>query len=95
MAGFVGYNARKACSRCLKPFPRVGDHTDLGLVEIPGQSVVMPFIVNMHVRDYLLEQEARKLLERQFGARYSLLFELPYYDAIRFTVIDPMQKLYL
>ena len=28
VAGFVGHNAHKACSRCLKPFPRVGDHTD-------------------------------------------------------------------
>ena len=25
VAGFVGHNA---CSRCLKPFPRIGDHTD-------------------------------------------------------------------
>ena len=28
MAGFVGHNARKACSHCLKPFPRIGDRTD-------------------------------------------------------------------
>jgi len=27
-AGFVGHNAVKACSRCLKNFPRVNDHTD-------------------------------------------------------------------
>lgn len=27
-AGFVGHNGKKACSRCLKNFPRVNDHMD-------------------------------------------------------------------
>ena len=27
-AGFVGHNAIKGCSRCLKSFPKIGDHTD-------------------------------------------------------------------
>jgi hypothetical protein len=27
-AGFVGHGAKKACSRCLKDFPRNGDHMD-------------------------------------------------------------------
>ena len=27
-AEFVGHNAIKGCSRCLKSFPKVGDHTD-------------------------------------------------------------------
>ena len=27
-AGFVGHGAAKACSRCLKEFPRVNDRTD-------------------------------------------------------------------
>ena len=37
----------------------------------------------------------RKQIEQEYGARYSVLFELPYYDAIRFTVIDPMHNLFL
>ena len=27
-AGFVEHNAIKGCSRCLKSFPKIGDHTD-------------------------------------------------------------------
>ena len=27
-AGFLGHKANKACSRCLKPFPKVGDSLD-------------------------------------------------------------------
>lgn len=37
----------------------------------------------------------RKRLEKEYGARYSVLYELPYYDEIRFTVIDPMHNLFL
>lgn len=34
-------------------------------------------------------------LATRYGARYSVLLELEYFDAIRFTVIDPMHNLYL
>lgn len=37
----------------------------------------------------------RKLIEKANGARYCVLFELPYYDAISFTVIDVMHNLFL
>ena len=29
------------------------------------------------------------------GAKYSVLFQLPYYDAVQFVIIDPMHNLYL
>ncbi len=38
---------------------------------------------------------AQKRLEAQYGARWSELFHLKYYDAIRFVVIDPMHNLLL
>ena len=37
----------------------------------------------------------RRTLEQDYGARYSVLFELPYYDAVRFAVIDTMHNLFL
>jgi len=39
--------------------------------------------------------EQQKSLEREHGCRYSVLIELPYYDIIRFNVIDPMHNLLL
>ena len=36
-----------------------------------------------------------QVMPRNFGARYSVLFQLPYYDAIRFALIDPMHNLLL
>ena len=37
----------------------------------------------------------RKRLEQEYGARYSVLYELPYYDAILFATIDTMHNLFL
>lgn len=97
MAGFVGHNARKACSRCLKPFPRIGDYTDCSGFDRDTWPKRSHAVHCEYAHKGLSAQtkEARKLLERQFGARYSLLFELPYYDTIRCAVIDPMHNLYL
>ena len=32
---------------------------------------------------------------RNTGAKYSVQFQLPYYDAVRFVIIDPVQLLFL
>ena len=32
---------------------------------------------------------------RNTGAKYSVLFQLPYYDAVRFDTIEPMHNLFL
>lgn len=36
-----------------------------------------------------------KSLDKEYGARFSVLFELPYYNTICFAVIDPMHNLFL
>ena len=40
-------------------------------------------------------QVARKEIEREHGVRYSTLLKLPYFDAVRMCVIDPMHNLLL
>ena len=39
--------------------------------------------------------EQQKSIEREHGCRHSVLIELPYYDIIRFSVIDSMHNLLL
>ena len=34
-------------------------------------------------------------IESSYGARYSELFRLPYYDVVRHHVVDPMHNLFL
>lgn len=38
---------------------------------------------------------ARKRIEDEYGARWSEFFRLPYYDAVRMVVIDPMHNILL
>ena len=38
---------------------------------------------------------AQKELKSKYGLQYSVLFELPYFDAIHQHIIDPMHNLYL
>ena len=40
-------------------------------------------------------EEKRKSIESRFGARYSSLYTLPYYNAITSCIIDPMHCLFL
>ena len=39
--------------------------------------------------------QQQKLIEREYGCRYSILLELPYYDVVRMSVVDPMHNLLL
>jgi len=42
-----------------------------------------------------LEANTRDAIEKEFGVRYSVIFELPYYNVIRFITIDTMHNLFL
>ena len=37
----------------------------------------------------------QKSIEKEYGAKYSVLYELPYYHCVCFLVIDPMHLLFL
>lgn len=96
-AGFVGHNAKKACSHCLKNVPRVNDHMDCSGFD---RAMWPPRTHSTHCEHAYKVLSAqtkveRKRLEQEYGARYSVLYELPYYDAIRFATIDKMHNLFL
>ncbi len=64
------------------------------------QSSWKPRTSEEHIRYTGLSKRAKtkaeqKKLEREHGARWSELFRLSYYDAIRFVVIDPTHNLLL
>ena len=40
-------------------------------------------------------KQQQKAIQKKYGLRYSALIELPYFDPIRHTVIDPMHNLFL
>ena len=96
-AGFLGHHANKGCSRCLKSFPKVGDSLDYSGFERHRWPKRTNFIHRQKAYKTLASKTKadRKRIESENGARFCILFELPYYDAIRFTAIDVMHNLFL
>lgn len=99
VCGFVGHNARLACSKCLKVFETevFGDKPDFSGFD---KSLWVQRHNSAH-RQYAFEHKScntltdQKRIERDHGCRYSVLLELSYFDPIRMCIIDPMHNLLL
>lgn len=93
--GFLGHMANMGCSRCLKNFPRTEDNK----VDYSGFDDTWPVRSNTDQCRYAREAKRAKnkasksKIEGKYGARYSCLQELPYFDVVRMHVIDPMHNL--
>ena len=99
ISGFVGHNARLACSRCLKAFPTAmfGEKSDYTGTD---RSTWTPRTMESHHKQALLHKDCNTRsqqinIERNHGCRYSPLIKLPYYDVIKFCIVDPMHNLLL
>ncbi|XP_073670897.1 uncharacterized protein [Paramisgurnus dabryanus] len=97
--GFVGHGAYRGCHKCLKTFSKkeFGEKMDYSGFERFSWE---PRMSKDHIYYAGLSKRAKtkaeqKIIEREYGARWSELFRLSYYDAIRFVVIDPMHNLLL
>lgn len=97
VCGFLGHAAVLGCSKCSKEFPG-----SIGARDYSGfdRSKWTSRNIEEH-RQYVASilhcttQVERAKLESAYGCRYSVLLDLPYFDPIRMTVIDPMHNLYL
>ena len=95
--GFLGHSAHLGCSRCLKRFVgRVGEMDYSGF----ERESWPPRTGKRHREDAetLLACNTKKELEgseSKLGCRYSVLLRLPYFDAPRMLIVDPMHNLFL
>lgn len=99
VCGFCSFNSLNGCNKCLKQFPTAnfGESPDYSGYD----TSLWP------VRDLLIHKQKsiehlnaktksyQKIIEKSYGIRYSILTELPYFDPIKNTVIDPMHNLFL
>ena len=99
VGGLVGFSALKGCSRCLKEFNRshFNEKADYGGFDVDCWPKRSHIEQKEQGYKHLLAPTptAQKVIEREFGVKYTVLFELPYYDSVRFLVIDPMHALFL
>ena len=97
VCGFLGHSAVLGCSKCLKQFPGpIGQRDYSGF----DRSLWQARTICRHRRNVSEIRHCRTLaqqnaLESKYGCRYSALLDLPYFDPIVMTVIDPMHNLYL
>ena len=97
--GFLSYNARLGCSKCLKEFP--GSIKEKNRDYAGFDRSLWPPRTNAQHRENVRKLSSCKTktelaqAESTFGCRYSCLLDLPYFDPVRFLTIDPMHNLFL
>lgn len=99
VGGFIGHRGKRGCSKCLKEFPvgYFGDYPDYSGFDKASWE---PRTHALHVWYGLCHKKAKTIEEKRTiesisGARYSSMYELPYYNPVSFCVIDPMHCLFL
>ena len=98
VCGFLSYNANLGCSRCYCNFGTgvFGKHNYSGF-----DRASWTLRTNKRHRDDVNKtlkcssKSERERKESEVGCRYSSLLQLPYFDAVRMLIIDPMHNMYL
>ena len=95
--GFLSHNSRKGCHRCTKQFVigGVGEPSDYSGFDDCDLRTNAAHRAQVEQVCQQTTQEERTNLESEYGVRYSELLRLPYFDCVRFTIIDPMHNLFL
>ena len=97
VCGFLGYSAQLRCSKCMKKFPGpIGgkNYSGFDLTQWPERTVE-EHRKNVEAIKSCTTVKHQSELESKFGCRYSVLLDLPYFDPIRMTIIDPMHNMFL
>ena len=98
--GFVGHGASKGCSRCLRTFPAIESRKlDYSGFERtprnwPKRDLASHRTEGMNWKHASTLKE-REDIEHKHGVRFTELLRLPYFDTIRFAVVDPMHNILL
>ena len=98
VSGFIGHSGCLGCSKCKKEFKSM----DIGKLDYSGfDRNNWPSRSDQQHRNDVkrilscTSKTEREKKESELGCRYSLLLDLPYFDPIRMTIIDPMHNLFL
>ena len=96
---FLGHSALYGCSKCLNLFPTAnfGEKPDYSNFCQASWGVRDPI---KHREEAIKHKNCntraeQKFIERNYGVCYSVLVDLPYFDAPRMCFIDPMHHLLL
>ena len=98
LCGFKGYSAHRGCSKCFKYFPgsfkEKTDYSGFDRDTWPQRQISSHRRRAEMVRKASTQKKKEKLATK-YGVYYSCLLQLEYFDAVKFTAIDPMHNLFL
>lgn len=97
VCGFLGHSAHLGCSRCYKRFSgTVGavDYSGFDRNSWPCRSGTKHRLDACSLLNIRTKSDLQKA-ESKLGYRYSVLLKLPYFDAPRMLIVDPMHNLFL
>ena len=97
VCGFLWHNAYLGCSKCFKRFSET-----VGKMNFSGfdRDSWRCRLCSRHTQDAhsLLSTTKKADLQKresEFGCHYTTLLQLPYFDAPRMLIVDPMHNLFL
>ena len=95
--GFLDYSSQHACWKCTRKFKY--DET-LKRVKISSIDTRLPRMHEQQKRNATKTVKASSSsewnnIESQYGSRFSEIMHPPYYDCVRFAIIDPMHNIFL
>lgn len=97
--GFMGHRAKKGCSKCYISFPtnafgEKADYSNFDRATWEARTACTHRRIALsHCNSNTKTQQ--QSIEQDTGVRYSVLTDLPYFDAPKMCVIDPMHNLLL
>lgn len=106
ICGFLGHRATLGCNKCYTAFAHVTDSDGSKWTNWAGfdrtQWVLRTNQEHRERCDEIIRifndhctKSSIQDAETLYGLRYSVLLELPYFDPIRYPIVDPMHNLYL
>ena len=98
LCGFLGHNATLGCNKCLKSFNCITSGTvDYSGYDRENWTFRTGQGHREQCRKVLNENTKTRMrnIESTYGVRYSTLLMLPYFDPVRFTVVEIMHNLFL
>ena len=99
VCGFYSFSSLYGCSKCLKKFVTHSFGSKPDYSGFDTSSWQPRNLVTHRAKAYASKQattaSSQLQIEQSYGIRYSVLLVLPYFDVIRYHVVDPMHALFL
>ena len=102
VSGFLHHSATFGCTKCYKKFAHSKSDSGGILTDYSGYDrenwTERTCAEHRQKAKELLKEKTPTALqnaESRIGLRYSILLSLPYFDPVKFTIIDPMHNLFL